>query len=97
MRTWGLADDLAQGPIGRKLPRMFVDAGFDAPEITPHPVRLSYAFNELFLSGYLTRLQADERLRPDRVRNLVGDQLRTTVADQTYFVTVTSVIAAVTV
>jgi ubiquinone/menaquinone biosynthesis C-methylase UbiE len=92
----GLVDDLADGGVGRKLRRMFVNAGFRDPEITLHPVRFNYEFNELLFAGYLSRLQADGRLRPDQVQTW-WDQLEATVDNQTYFVVVTSVIAAATV
>jgi ubiquinone/menaquinone biosynthesis C-methylase UbiE len=92
----GFADDLADGGVGRRLRRMFVNAGFPDPEITLHPVRFNHEFNELLFAGYLSRLQADGRLRPDQVQTW-WDQLQTTVDDQTYFVAVTSVIAAATV
>jgi ubiquinone/menaquinone biosynthesis C-methylase UbiE len=91
----GLVDDLADGGVGRKLRRMFVNAGFRDPEITLHPVRFNHEFNELLFAGYLSRLQADGRLRPDQVQTW-WNQLETTVDDQTYFVAVTSVIAAAT-
>jgi SAM-dependent methyltransferase len=92
----GFADDLADGGVGRKLRRMFINAGFPDPEITLHPVRFNHEFNELLFAGYLSRLQADGRLRPDQVQTW-WDQLQTTVDDQTYFVAITSVIAAATV
>jgi ubiquinone/menaquinone biosynthesis C-methylase UbiE len=92
----GFADDLADGGVGRKLRRMFVNARFPDPEITLHPVRFNHEFNELLFAGYLSRLQADGRLRPDQVQTW-WDQLQTTVDDQTYFVAITSVIAAATV
>jgi SAM-dependent methyltransferase len=91
----GFADDLADGGVGRKLRRMFVTAGFPDPEITLHPVRFNHEFNELLFAGYLSRLQADGRLRPDEAQTW-WNQLETTVDDQTYFVAVTSVIAAAT-
>jgi SAM-dependent methyltransferase len=91
----GLVDDLADGGVGRKLRRMFVNAGFPDPEITLHPVRFNHEFNELLFAGYLSRLQAAGRLRPDQVQTW-WDQLETTVEDQIYFVAVTSVIAAAT-
>jgi SAM-dependent methyltransferase len=91
----GLVDDLADGSVGRKLRRMFVNTGFPDPEITLHPVRFNHEFNELLFAGYLSRLQADGRLRPDQVQTW-WNQLQTTVDDQTYFVAVTSVIAAAT-
>src|ERR1700736_2923690 len=92
----GLVDDLADGGVGRKLRRMFVNAGFRDPEITLHPVRFNEEFNELLFAGYLSRLQADGRLRPDQVQTW-WHQLQTTVDGQTHFVAVTSVIAAATV
>jgi SAM-dependent methyltransferase len=91
----GLVDDLADGVVGRKLRRMFVNAGFPDPEITLHPVRFNHEFNELLFAGYLSRLQADGRLRPDQAQTW-WNQLQITVDDQTYFAAVTSVIAAAT-
>jgi SAM-dependent methyltransferase len=93
MLVRGFADELADGRIGRKLRRMFVDTGLPQPDIRLQPVRLTHQFSELLLAGYLARRLADGRLRPDQVRSW-RDQLKTTVDNQTYFMAVTSVIAS---
>jgi hypothetical protein len=92
----GGVDDLADGGVGKTLRRMFVNAGFPGLRDHAPPVRFNHEFNELLFAGYLSRLQANGRLRPDQVQTW-WDQLETTVDDQTYFVAVTSVIAAATV
>jgi SAM-dependent methyltransferase len=87
------AADMADGRIGRKLRRMFVHAGLSQPEISMHPVRITPAFCELLLRGYLARASANGRLRPEQADRW-WDQLAATVDDQTYFVVTTSFIAA---
>jgi SAM-dependent methyltransferase len=64
----GLIDDMANGRIGRQLPRMFAATGLSDIGVHLHPVRLSLRFNELFLGGYLTRLQREGRLAPERAQ-----------------------------
>jgi ubiquinone/menaquinone biosynthesis C-methylase UbiE len=91
----GFADDLADGRIGRQLRRMFLQAGLPRSEIRLHPVQLSFRFSEMFLAGYLTRIQADCRLTPDQVRTW-WNELEATVERGTYFAAVTAVLVHAT-
>jgi len=50
-------------------------------------------FNELFLGGYLTRLQRDRRLQPDRARRW-WVQLKNTETQSHYLAAVTLFIAS---
>jgi hypothetical protein len=91
----GFADDFADGRVGRKLRRLFVDAGLSQPEIRMQPVRITPAFCELLMAGYFAARQAEGKLQPEQV-SLWWDQLGTTVDNQTYFVALTSFIAGAT-
>jgi ubiquinone/menaquinone biosynthesis C-methylase UbiE len=91
----GFSDDLADGRIGRRLPRMFADAGLPRAEITLHSIHFTPAFLELLLGGYLASCQADGDMTAEYLERW-WQQLKAPVGDGTFFASVTSFVASAT-
>jgi ubiquinone/menaquinone biosynthesis C-methylase UbiE len=62
------SDSIRNGWIGRQLPRLFKEQGFEALSIDPVQVFVHYALAELFLGSHLAQLQAGGTLSPDQAR-----------------------------
>jgi ubiquinone/menaquinone biosynthesis C-methylase UbiE len=91
MLLCGYVDDFADGRIGRKLPRLFADAGLPRPEIKLQPVRLTPDFCELLLAGTSNARRAEGALTPDQIDHW-WRQLQANVDSNTYFAAITAII-----
>jgi ubiquinone/menaquinone biosynthesis C-methylase UbiE len=89
------ADDFADGRIGRKLRRMFRDAGLQEAKLEMRPVQFTPAFSELLFAGYFARRQTDGRLQAHQISGW-WEHLKAAQDNGTYFVAVVLFIAAAT-